>query len=191
MLPKPKPTQEKWCSNCVASRSHHTPIAVRHNPIVEFSSHIQMQAAQKSWAWRLGTLILLLERQAFMNVPMAQFTHFVHELASSTSQSLLGAAPPNPCPSTFTNLFHTNVYLVFFFSRFKVHLNILLLVSFTMYPRSLNFNNNSVGYPQNNMSSTSSTLIQFRSKNSHFHSRPIIQLFYRYGYSSTSIVDLL
>ena len=115
MLPKPKPTREKWHSNCVASRSHHTPIAVRHNPIVEFSSHIQMRAARKSRAWRLGALILLLERQAFTNVPTSQFTHFVHELASSTSQSLLGAQPPNPCPSAFTNLFHTNVYLVFFF----------------------------------------------------------------------------
>src|SRR3979490_1644872 len=53
---------------------------------------------------------------------MAQFTHFVHELASSTLQSLLGAAPPNPCFRSFTNLFYTNVYLIilFFFSRFKV-----------------------------------------------------------------------
>jgi len=120
-------------------------------------------------------------------VPTAQFTHFVHELASSTSQSLLGAQPPNPCPRTFTNLFHTNVYLVFFFfSRFKVYLNILLPVSFKISPTSLNFNNNSVSYPQNNISSISSTLIQFRSTYSHLNSRPIIQAFYRYGYSSTS-----
>jgi len=106
-------------------------------------------------------------------VPTAQFTHFVHELASSTLQSLLGAAPPNPCPSAFTNLFHTNVYLVFFFSTFKVHLNILLPVSFTICPTSLNFNNNSLSYPQNNISSTSSTLIQFRSTYSYFYSTPI------------------
>jgi len=126
-------------------------------------------------------------------VPTSQFTHFVHELASSTSQSLLGAAPPNPRPRAFTNVLHTNVYLVFFFSRFKVHLNILLPVSFKICPTSLNFDKNSVSYPQNNMSSfhltiTSSTkiLIQFRSTYSYFHSRPIIQLFYRYAYSSTS-----
>ena len=129
---------------------------------------------------------------SFYDVPTSQFTHFVHELASSTLQSLLGTASPNPCPRAFTNVFHTNVYLVFFFfSTFKVHLNILLPVSFTMCPTSLNFNNNSVGYPQNNISPTSSSLIQFRSTYSHFYSRPIIQAFYRYGYSSTSIVNLL
>ena len=130
-------------------------------------------------------------RTSFYDVPTSQFTHFVHELASSTSQSLLGTASPNPCPRTFTNVLHTNVYLVFFFSRFKVHLNILLPVSFKICPTSLNFNNNSVSYPQNNISSTSETLIQFRSTYSHFYSRPIIQAFYRYGYSSTSIVNLL
>jgi len=95
-------------------------------------------------------------RTSFYDVPTSQFTHFVHELASSTSQSLLGAQPPNPCPRTFTNVLYTNVYLVFFFflSRFKVHLNILLPVSFKISPTSLNFNNNSVSYPQNNISST-------------------------------------
>jgi len=133
-------------------------------------------------------------RTSFYDVPTSQFTHFIHELASSTSQSLLGAAPPNPCPRAFTNVFHTNIYLVFFF--FKVqgtsqYSTILLPVSFTMCPRSLNFNNNSLSYPQNNISSTSETLIQFRSTYSYFYSRPIIQAFYRYGYSSTSIVNLL
>ena len=56
---------------------------------------------------------------SFYDVPTSQFTHFVHELASSTLQSLLGTASPNPCPRTFTNLFHTNVYLVFFFFFFQ------------------------------------------------------------------------
>jgi len=140
---------------------------------------------------KLEEEIIYSKRTSFYDVPTSQFTHFIHELASSTSQSLLGTASPNPCPRAFTNVFHTNVYLVFFFSMFKVHLNILLPVSFTMCPTSLNFNNNSVGYPQNNISPTSSTLIQFRSTYSHFYSRPIIQAFYRYGYSSTSIVNLL
>jgi len=148
-----------------------------------------MEAARKSWAWRLGTLILLLERQAFTNVPTAQFTHFVHELASSTSQSLLGAAPPNPCLHTFTNVLHANVYLIFFFQG--IPLKILLPVSFKISLRSSNLVKNSITYPQNNLSSTSPSLIQFRTKNSHFHSRSITQLFYRYGYSSSSIVDLL
>ena len=43
-------------------------------------------------------------RTSFYDVPTAQFTHFVHELASSTSQSLLGAAPPNPHFRTSTNV---------------------------------------------------------------------------------------
>ena len=143
---------------------------------------------------KLEEEIIYSKRTSFYDVPTSQFTHFIHELASSTSQSLLGAQPPNPCPRTFTNILYTNVYLVFFFfflSRFKVHLNILLPVSFKICPTSLNFNNNSVSYPQNNISSTSSSLIQFRSTYSHFHSRPITHVFYRYGYSSRSIVDSL
>jgi len=58
-------------------------------------------------------------------VPTSQFTHFVHELASSTSQSLLGAVPPNPCLRTSTNVLHTNVYLIILF--FKVHLRFCYL----------------------------------------------------------------
>jgi len=133
----------------------------------------------------------LTGKTSFYDVPTSQFTHFVHELASSTSQSLLGTQSPNPCPRAFTNLFHTNVYLVFFFffSTFKVHLNILLPVSFTMCPTSLNFNNNSVSYPQNNLCSTSSSLIQFRSTYSHFHSRPITHVFYRYRLTLVSNIQ--
>jgi len=142
------------------------------------SSEILSLAARRPYS--------LTGKTSFYDVPTSQFTHFVHELASSTSQSLLGVQPPNPCLRTSTNVLHTNVYLVFFFSMFKVHLNILLPVSFKICPRSLNFNNNSVSYSQNNMSSTSSSLIQFRSTYSHFYSTPIIQAFYRYAYSSTS-----
>ena len=155
-------------------------------------SHPQTRPLRTSEPGGLFPLFSYYTWTSFYDVPTSQFTHFVHELASSTSQSLLGAAPPNPRPRTFTNLLHTNVYLVFFFfSRFKVHLNILLPISFQICPTSLNFNNNLVSYPQNNISSTSSTLIQFRSTYSHFYSTPIIQAFYRYGYSSTSIIDLL
>ena len=56
-----------------------TPIADRHNPIVELGSHVQMEAAQKSRAWRLGTLILLLERQAFtMCLHLSSLTSFMN-----------------------------------------------------------------------------------------------------------------
>ena len=113
----------------------------------------------------------------------AQFTHFIHELAFSTSQSLLGTAPPNPCLHTSTNVLHTKVYLIILF--FKVHLKILLPVSFKMGPTSSNLVNNSVSYPQNNLSSTCSSIIQFSSAHFHLHNRPIRQAFYRYRYSST------
>ena len=58
---------------------------------------------------------------SFYDVPTSQFTHFVHELASSTSQSLLGAAPPNPCPSTFTNVLYTIIYLTFLFFQGTIY----------------------------------------------------------------------
>jgi len=55
------------------------PIADRHNPIAELGSHVQMEAARKSRAWRLGTLILLLERQAFtMCLCLSSLTSFMN-----------------------------------------------------------------------------------------------------------------
>ena len=58
-----------------------------------------------------------------------------------------------------------------------------------MCPTSLNFNNNSLSYPQNNLCSTSSSLIQFRSTYSHFHSRPITHVFYRYRLTLVSNIQ--
>jgi len=89
-------------------------------------------------------------------MPTAQFTHFIYELASSTSQSLLGAAPPNPCFRSFTNVLYTIVYQFILFFQ-GIPLKILLPVSFKISPSSSNLVNNSVSYPQNNLSSTPSS----------------------------------